>query len=52
VANKVDLPAAVENLPRLAQEFPGVSLVAVSASQKVNLKELTAFLDGEVGQPG
>ena len=52
VANKLDLPGASDNLPRLAQEFPGVSLIPVSAQQKGNLEELQKFLDAEVGHPG
>ena len=52
VANKTDLPGAVDNLPRLAQEFPGVPLIAISAQQKGNLEELRKFLDAEVGHPG
>jgi hypothetical protein len=46
------LPGAAENLPRLAQEFPGVPLIAISAQKKANLDELRKFLDGEVGHPG
>lgn len=52
VANKTDLPGAEENLPRLAQEFPGIPLVAVSARENSNLPELRRFLDAEVGRPG
>ena len=52
VANKMDLPGAADNLPRLAQEFPGIPLVSISAQQKSNLDELRKFLDGEVGHPG
>jgi GTP-binding protein len=52
VANKTDLPGAADNLPRLAQEFPGIPLVAISAQKKNNLEELRKFLDAEVGHPG
>jgi len=52
VANKTDLPEAVENLPRLAQEFPGIPLVAISAQKKDGLVELRKFLDEEIGRPG
>ncbi len=52
VANKMDLPGASDNLPRLAQEFPGVPLIAVSAQRKDGLDDLRRFLDAEVGHPG
>lgn len=52
VANKTDLPEAVDNLPRLAQEFPVVPLLAVSAQQKGGLEALKTFLDAEVGHSG
>jgi GTP-binding protein len=52
IANKTDLSGAAENLPRLAQEFPGIPLIAISAQQKSNLEELRKFLDAEVGHPG
>lgn len=52
VANKMDLPGAADNLPRLAQEFPGVPLIAVSADKKEGLGALREFLDQAVGHPG
>ncbi len=52
VANKTDLPGAEENLPRLAQEFPGIPLMAISAQKKDGLDGLKKFLDAEVGHPG
>lgn len=52
VANKTDLPEAQDNLPRLAQEFPGVPLIAVSAQRKDGLEALRTFLDAEVGHAG
>jgi GTP-binding protein len=52
VANKTDLPGAAENLPRLAQEFPGIPLIALSAQRQDNLGSLKKFLDSEVGHPG
>ena len=52
VANKMDLPGAADNLPRLVQEFPGVPLIAISARDKDGLDALRQFLDAEVGHPG
>ena len=52
VANKMDLPGAEDSLPRLAQEFPGISLIPLSAQRKDGLDELRKFLDVEVGHPG
>ncbi len=52
VANKIDLPGAAENLPRLAQEFPAVPLLAISAQQKDGLAPLRKFIDTAVGHPG
>jgi GTP-binding protein len=52
VANKIDLPGAAENIPRLEQEFPGVPLIAISAQQKNGLESLRRFIDAEVGRPG
>jgi GTP-binding protein len=52
VANKMDLPSASENIPRLEQEFPGVPLIAISAQQKDGLEPLRRFIDAEVGHPG
>ncbi len=52
VANKMDLPGAADHLPRLAQEFPGISLIPLSAQRQDGLAELRNFLDVEVGHPG
>jgi GTP-binding protein len=52
IANKTDLPGAEENLPRLAQEFPGVPLLPISAEKKNGMDGLRAFLDEQIGQPG
>ncbi|MBJ7327882.1 MAG: GTPase ObgE [Chthoniobacterales bacterium] len=52
VANKTDLPGAAENLPHLAQEFPGIPLIAISAQKQDGLEELRKFLDVEIGRPG
>ena len=52
VANKMDLPGADDNLPRLAQEFPGIPLIAISAQRKEHLDALRQFLDGAAGHPG
>lgn len=52
IANKTDLPEAAQNLPRLAQEFPGIPLIPVSAGKKEGMGELKDFLDREVGKPG
>jgi GTP-binding protein len=52
IANKTDLPGAEENIPRLAQEFPGVPLLPISAEKKLGMDELRAFLDEQIGQPG
>jgi GTP-binding protein len=52
VANKSDLPGAAENIPRLAQEFPGIPLIVISAQRKDNLEELQKFLDAQVGHLG
>lgn len=52
VANKTDLPGTAENIAHLAQEFPGIPLIAVSAREQSNLDGLRRFLDAEVGHPG
>ncbi len=52
VANKMDLPGANDNLPRLAQEFPGIPLIAISAQQKEHLDALRQFLDDSAGHGG
>lgn len=52
VANKTDLPEAALHLPNLAQEFPGIPLLAVSAQKKDGLDALRIFLDAEVGHAG
>lgn len=52
VANKMDLPGAEDNVPRLMQEFPGITLVAISAQKKDGLEKLRKFLDAEVGHAG
>ena len=40
VANKMDLPEAADNLRDLKRRFPGVEVVAISASQSEGLGEL------------
>jgi GTP-binding protein len=52
VANKMDLPGAGDNVPRLMQEFPGIPLIDISAQKQEGLQELRNFLDAEVGHPG
>ncbi len=52
LANKMDLPAAAENLPHLQQEFPGIPLISISADRKEGLDALREFLDQAVGHPG
>ena len=52
VANKMDLPGANDNLPRLAQEFPGIPLIAISAQHKEHLDALRQFLDDSAGHGG
>ncbi len=40
VANKMDLPAATENLKPLRQKFPKIDLVAISAAKGEGIEEL------------
>ena len=40
VANKMDLPEAVENLDALERRFPGVEVVAISAAESDGLEKL------------
>ena len=44
VANKMDLPAAADNLRHLKQRFPGVEVVGISASKSEGLDELKQSL--------
>jgi len=52
VANKMDLPAAAANVPRLEQEFPTVPLLPIAAGRGDGLENLRGFIDREVGHPG
>src|SRR5204863_2798907 len=45
IANKMDLPAAAENLRALQQRFPNIETVAVSAAQSEGLGELKDRLE-------
>jgi GTPase len=40
IANKMDLPGAKENLRALTQRFPGIEVVAISATQSEGLTDL------------
>lgn len=50
IANKMDLPAAVENLPRLRKRFPKVKVVPISAMDEAGLDKLRSLLEKLVGR--
>jgi GTP-binding protein len=45
VANKMDLPAAIENLPALEQRFAGVEVIPISAESGEGLEKLKLHLE-------
>ena len=49
IANKMDVPAAAENLKRFRKRFPKVEVVPVAAEPGVGLEELRGLLDERVG---
>ena len=49
IANKMDLPAARENLKRLQDRFSNIDIVPVSAQTGDGLETLTAQLQGWLG---
>ncbi len=51
VANKMDLPGAAENVPRLQQEFPGVPVLPVAAAVGSGLEDLRNFLQQHAVTP-
>lgn len=50
VANKMDLPPAMENLPRLRKRFPKIEVVPVSSLQETGLDQLRRLLERIVGR--
>lgn len=51
VANKLDLPEAAENLPRLRKRFPKVEIIPVSAEAETGLDTLRKALERLLARP-
>jgi GTP-binding protein len=49
IANKMDLPEAEENLPRLKERFKRVKVFPISANENMGVDKLLAFLSTKVG---
>ncbi|PYK32016.1 MAG: GTPase ObgE [Verrucomicrobia bacterium] len=52
VANKMDLPAAEENLETLRKKFPKIDIVAISAGKGEGIDDLKMKLAGWLGESG